>query len=381
MRKTIVITMLTLLAGCAARQSTTLKWQLRPGTEGVILTPPRGTSASLELRNARSKAAKNEGCGVAEPQIQLAWKGRTARVTVEERAVAAAPEIALKGPQAVTGEQVRDLSWWPRFREQLAQRESQGCLGHGESVAVAARIVQNLPLPPMLAYKLSYGDYLMEGHLDLGTKFALKSVTPLLKEGVEKYRTPADVIGYETVYYDVQERGNGSLKIVLRSVEQLLGRTTVKKSRPTGTPLHIEDSARYVRLFFRAWRISGDYRIALLATREAGVLDSMTAEFESDPERFCRETNRLRATCLSVPMEMTLTAEMKVRANGKPAYIAVGGNIGELLRTAGIRQPQNVVQGLQVLRPYEGALVPVEFDRTRPDILALTLMGGEEIRW
>jgi hypothetical protein len=34
-----------------------------------------------------------------------------------------------------------------------------------------------------------------------------------------------------------------------------------------------------------------------------------------------------------------------------------------------------------VLRPYEGALVPVEFDRTRPDILALTLMGGEEIRW
>jgi hypothetical protein len=111
------------------------------------------------------------------------------------------------------------------------------------------------------------------------------------------------------------------------------------------------------------------------------VLDAMTGEFEADPERFCRETNRDRATCLSVPMEMMLTAEMKVRANGRPAYVPVGGSVGELLRSAGIRQPGDVVKGLQVLRPYEGALAPVEFDRTRTDILNLTLMGGEEIRW
>jgi hypothetical protein len=188
-------------------------------------------------------------------------------------------------------------------------------------------------------------------------------------------------MGYETAYYDVQRRGDGTLKIALRSVEQLAGRATTKKSRPTTAPLRIADSARYVRLFFRAWRVSGDYRIALLATRETGVLDAMTSEFEADPERFCRETNRDRATCLSVPMEMMLTAEMKVRANGKAAYVPVGGSVGELLRSAGIRQPGGVVKGLQVLRPYEGALAPVEFDRTRTDILNLTLMGGEEIRW
>ena len=70
----------------------------------------------------------------------------------------------------------------------------------------------------------------------------------------------------------------------------------------------------------------------------------MTAEFEKDPERFCRETNPARATCLSVPMEMMLTAEMKLRVNGKPAYVPVGGNVGELLRSAGVRQPQTVVR-------------------------------------
>jgi hypothetical protein len=378
----LVVLLAAILSGCAARKLPLANWQLLTGSNGLILQPPRtGKGPVLELNKARSVRSKDGGCEVREAQIRLAWRGRTARVSVDERAVAAAPEIALKGPQAAVGEQVRDLSWWPRFREALSRREAEGCLAHGEAEQVAGRIVQNLPLPPMLAYKLRYGDYLMDGHLDLGTQFALKSVSPLLKPGVAKYRTPADVVGYETAYYDVLQRGDGTLRIVLRSVEQMAGRATTKKSRPTAAPLRIADSARYVRLFFRAWRISGDYRIALLATRETGVLDAMTSEFEADPERFCRETNRDRATCLSVPMEMMLTAEMKVRANGKPAYVPVGGSVGELLRSAGIRQPGDVVKGLQVLRPYEGALAPVEFDRTRTDILNLTLMGGEEIRW
>jgi hypothetical protein len=382
MRKTLAIALLALFTGCAARQTALLRWRLQPGRDGLILTPPKAAKGEvLELSKARSVQPGKAACDVKGSQIQLAWKGRTARVTVEERAVAAAPEIALKGPQAATGEQVRDLSWWPQFRAELEQREQQGCLARGEAELVAARIVQNLPLPPMLAYKLRYGDYLMDGHLDLGPRFALKSVSPLLKPGVEKYRTPADVAGYETAYYDVQQRGDGTLKIVLRSVEQLVGRTTTKKTRPTGAPVQIAESARYVRLFFRAWRISRDYRIALLATRETGTLDAMTTEFEADPERFCRQTAPGRATCISVPMEMMLTAEMKLRANGRAAYVPVGGSVGELLRSAGIRQPQSVVPGLQVLRPYEGTLAPVEFDRSKADILNLTLIGGEDIRW
>jgi hypothetical protein len=107
----------------------------------------------------------------------------------------------------------------------------------------------------------------------------------------------------------------------------------------------------------------------------------MSADFERDPERFCRETDPARASCLSVPMEMMLSAEIKLRANGKAGYVAVGGNVGEVLRSAGVRDPKEAIPKLQVLRPYEGALVPVEFDRARPDILSLTLIGGEEIRW
>uniref|UniRef100_Q02AI6 Lipoprotein n=1 Tax=Solibacter usitatus (strain Ellin6076) TaxID=234267 RepID=Q02AI6_SOLUE len=372
---------LALLTACAVRQSPLGPWRLQPARDGLMLLPPRSSTSTLELKNVRSVHTRDTGCEVSVPQIQLAWKGRTARVTLDERAVAAAPEIALKGPQAATGEQVRDLSWWPDFRQQLVRREQQGCLAHGEAELLAGRIVQNLPLPPMLAYKLRYGDYLMDGYLDLGPKFALKSVSPLLKPGIEKYHALADVAGYETAYYDVQQGGDGSLKIALRSVDQLVGRISTKKPRPTGSPLRVANSARYVRLFFRTWRISGDYRIALLATRDVGLMDAMSSEFEKDPERFCRETNPARATCLSVPMEMMLTAEMRLRVNGKPAYVPVGGNVAEVLRTAGVRQPQTVIQSLQVLRPYEGALAPVEFDRTRSDILNLTLIGGEEIRW
>ena len=206
MRGTLALA-LALLPACAVRQSTLGPWRLQSAREGLMLLPPRISTTALELKNARSVHARDTGCEVSGSRIQLAWKGRAARVTVDERAVAAAPAIALNGPQAAVGEQVRDLSWWPDFRQQLARREQQGCLAHGEAELLAGRIVQNLPLPPMLAYKLRYGDYLMDGYLDLGPKFALKSVSPLLKPGVEKYHALADVAGYETVYYDVSRVG------------------------------------------------------------------------------------------------------------------------------------------------------------------------------
>ena len=137
----------------------------------------------------------------------------------------------------------------------------------------------------MLAYKLRYGDYLMDGHLDLGPKFALKSVSPLLKPGVEKYRTLADVTGYETVYYDVQQRGDGSLKIALRSVEQLVGRTTAKKSRPTGSaaahcgfgalrPPVLPRVAYFRRLSDRA---AGDARSGRAGRHDGGVREGPRA--------------------------------------------------------------------------------------------------------
>jgi hypothetical protein len=368
----IVILSASVLAGCAARQKPAGNWQLRGGEGGLILVPPQPAAGPLlELKKARSASPAGTRCDMPEPPVGVSWRGRTARVAVAPGAVSALPQVTVVGPTQSTGEPARDLAWWPQFRARLAKRQEEGCLARAEAERLVERIIQGHAMPPSLAYKLRYGDYLMAGYIDLGPEFALKAVAPLRKAGVA---------GYETSYYDVRETSGGHLKIVLRSVEETVGGTVTRRARPA-KPIALAGSARQARLFFRSWRVSGDYKIALLAASEAGWLEAMTSRFETDPERFCRSADPKEASCLAVPADTMLTAEMKVRVNGKAAYVPVGGGVGDVLRAQGVRQPAEVVSRLSVLRPYEGALVPVEFDRSRMDILYLTLVGGEVILW
>jgi hypothetical protein len=40
-----------------------------------------------------------------------------------------------------------------------------------------------------------------------------------------------------------------------------------------------------------------------------------------------------------------------------------------------------VLPTLAITKPYAGKPAPLEFDRTKQDILALVLSGDEDIRW
>ncbi len=324
-------------------------------------------------------------CDVVGREIQLTWRGRTARVTLSGDSVGPAADVALTGgPVGAAGTPVRDLSWWARFSEDLAQREKNGCLAARDAKGIAGRIVENVAMPSGLAYQLRYGNFLMTGYLDLEPEFVLSSVAPLLKPGVTRFSGAEDVAGYETVYYDVKRRGDGGLRIVLRSVERNLGGTVSKARHPATDVIRLPESARYIRYYFRMWNVSGDRKIALLATARPDLLGPMSVKFETDPEGFCKLVKPSEATCLSVPTQMMITPELRVLVNGKPAYILAGGTLGHALRAAGLKDQKRIAEilpTLRVLRPYGGAMLPVEFDRARNDILSLVPIGGEEIRW
>ena len=244
--------------------------------------PPRGQSVLL----------------LVGPEIQLSWHGRTAQVVIGRDVVSPAARDA------------KNLS---------------------------ARIVENLPMPSSVAYQLRYGNFLSTGYIDIEPEFVLSSVAPLLKPGVANYRTPEDVVGYGTVYYEVEPRGDGGGKI------------------------------------------------ALLATPAAALLSAVLGKFEADPEGFCKSVKPSEAACISVPSKMMIAPELRVRVNGRPACIMAGGSLGQALRAAGIKDQKRIIAEilprLQVLRPYGGTMLPVEFDRSRGDILGLIPIGGEEIRW
>ncbi|MBI4877627.1 MAG: hypothetical protein HY822_23595 [Acidobacteria bacterium] len=342
--------------------------------------PPRGQA--VVLRGARTVTKAGRACDLAGSEIQLTWRGRTARVTLSPDVVAPAADVkVIGGPGTLTGTPLRDLSWWQRFQEDLDRTAKAGCLTERDLKSLAGRIVENVAMPSNLAWQLRYGNFVLTGYLDLTPEFALSTVAPLLKPGVAVYRGLDDIAGYETAWYDVKRRGEGGVRIALRGVEQNRGGIVTRARRPVTEVISLPDSARYARYYFRMWSVSGDRRIALLATPRPDLLGAAARKFEADPEGFCQTVRPAEASCISVPARMAITPELRVFVNGKAVHIMAGGSVGHALRAAGVKDQKALAPRLQVLRPWGGQLLPVEFDRTRGDILGLVPIGGEQIRW
>lgn len=369
-RTAIPIVLAVTLAGCAARQKPLTNFQLRVAGDGHILVPPLPPKGRIvQLEKARSIAGANSACNVARPEIQLSWRGTTAQVQVSPEAIGPLGKVIVNGGKgALVGEPLRDLEWWTSFGKELEQREKNGCLASGEAERLSRRIAENLALSSGLAYELRYGNHLMLGYMDLEPQFSLKSVAPL-----------GD--GFETVNYDLKPN-HGGVKIALRSVEHNVRGKLSNPHRPTVPLVNLPDSARYLRYFFRTWKIAGDRRIALLAASRPELLDPLTKQFEADPEAFCKAVKSSQASCLAVPNDTILVPEVMVHVNGKPVtYILGRGTVANVVRSAGVRQPNDVLPTLKVLRPYGRLMLPVEFERSQTEILSMVLIGGEDIRW
>ena len=71
-----------------------------------------------------------------------------------------------------------------------------------------------------------------------------------------------------------------------------------------------------------------------------------------------------------------------VTVNGAEVRLPLNGTVrSAVLLGGGPRQPQEILPQLAIWKPFEGKLKPVEFDRSKPDILNLLLLGGESISW
>jgi hypothetical protein len=372
-----------LIIGCATRQRPATNWQLRPLENGHILVPPRPPAGNfVVLEKARSVRNASPACDVAGSWIHLKWQGRSCRIEINPDALGPVGRVVLIGGAGpIDGEPLSDLTWWPRFIGELEQREKNGCLAPGEALRLSERIVENIAVPTRLGYDLRYGESGKTGYLDLEPQFALKAMAPLLNPGVRRYRGPKDARGYETAMYDLKPRGNRGVRIALQQVEHSIGGKLQMKGHPTAQQIRLPDSSPFVRYFFRSWRIGSDRKIALLAANRREALDILTKKFEADPERFCASVPASEASCITIPSEMILVPEVKVRANGKAAYAPVGGTVGDILHSAGVRLREGDAPRVTVLRPYDGMPLPIEHDPSRTEILRVVLKGGEDIRW
>jgi len=342
------------LAGCAPQHRS---WQF----DGVVLTPPGPAQKEIKLANVR---AGGRVCRLEQPGIRVELRGRNARVRANAVALGPQGGVAMEGSAKLTADVLVREHWFRNaLRPWLVEQESNGCLSGAESNALAERIIDHLAIPSSMAYRLRYGEYILDGYLDLDPRFRLKLVEPL--------RENSEVVGFTSHYYMLDAAPGGG--VTVRAGEAEINRLSVitHATARDHALLHLPAGATHVRFFFRTWSVRQDRRIALIAASTSPALAEATRAFEANPEEWCAH-----AACVEVPKDAVIGPELAVTVNGATRYLPVGSSLAELYYTAKLKP-----ETLRVERPFEGRLAPVEFSGPKNNMLNFVPAGGERITW
>lgn len=349
-----------------------------------MLAPPGADPRKDVFVMKAARSARNflgTTCTLETSEVSLQWRGRDAKVRANVAALAPLPGSLATATRPdgsaapLGGQTVITSNWFEEIlRPALQKQVTAGCLTAAELAALDRRLIDRLALPSGALYRLRFGEFTLNGYVDVTDEFRLRAVEPVRERGV--------VTGYLTSFYLLSRAPDGGVLVSAGDSETNIQAKLTAGKAPDSELLHLPAGATWLRLFFRTWSSTQDRRIALLAAPSAAERERASKEFEADPESYCAGAAKTRGVaCVSVPKEMVLGPELRVFARGSDAFAPVGGTLNDVLRSAGLRDPKTALATLQVRRPYEGKLLPISFDRTRPEILGLVLIGGEQITW
>src|SRR2546423_4220208 len=369
-----------LFLGC---QHAILTYSLHREGGNAILFPPTkaartsdGASSSIAIKRARRGGARIAGCDIANDVISLHWHGETANLSLHSQSFFASAD---QSPMQIErGMYLDPLLAIEQFRVDLSDRQLRGCLRADESERLRRAIVENLSLPPAVAYLFQLGSYDVNGYFDLTPDFRMQITSPIYREGVAP--SPEALMGYETGNYALLSEGPGKrARLDLTSATEVLIGAAPLEKRSLRNELPFSKSLGYFRLLFMADEVSSNRitRAILISADEETKLAKASVRRQVRPDDFCNTLSIADVTCTIFPKNFGVSPELRVRVNGKNAFVRVGGMVQEVLRTERVRDEQP--PSLKILRPFRGHLIPIKFDRRNEDVLKLVLLPGDEI--
>jgi hypothetical protein len=169
-------------------------------------------------------------------------------------------------------------------------------------------------------------------YIDLQPGWRLRVVTPLTRSGTyvlhpkqQQNATAAagglaftvskerDFMGYETAYYFVQPRGRTGVRIEFVSAEDPTNGVTTPQPQPQLMLFQLPKRASYVRLVYLARISRADHDMAIVASTNKDLLDSLTRRLQANP-RACVNTEH--AFCSWVPAGIAVRPEVPKDRNG-----------------------------------------------------------------
>jgi hypothetical protein len=235
--------------------------------------------------------------------------------------------------------------------------------------AVSERLLAAGPLRLGARYSLLHPGAARSGYVDLGPESRLEVVAPITRSGA-----PADLSAALTTNVAPSA---GGLTVTLEAPPDLIGveRTwyTVAPTgiEPIGTSPRINPfqgtRARFWRLVYKA-----DQSSVLVAADSRRELEETTAALLNG--------GNASPGSIAVPRSLGLNPYQAVMVNGSEVRVALGATLRAVVRQAGKKQ-EDVLPTLVLTKRFGGRMLPVEFDRTRSDVLDLVMEGDETVRW
>jgi hypothetical protein len=359
------ILLLVICPGCVIHKQST--YRLVPRSGNQILVPPGAANADVAQRTFNVKIAAAHG--VCPPAITTHRK--RIRVTLTREFLSQQP-----------------IGW---LTEWTADLESQGCIVPGAGPSLAQEIAEALPLELNRASQL-----LFSSQLDITPQMRIQVVSPILREGAAPdspilesaetsgrgnsltvgIKSSANLLGYETAMYDVQQRAGGrGLSIQPIYADRHIGAETEHRPEPAVNYFQFSADAAFYRVFYEAQQT--EYAAIIVAAPTRAELERRTKVLAAGMASCEKLNNEL---CLAVPKQVAINGLVPVTVNGSQTWVTWGTNIGGVVRQAQER-PANLSAKLAVYKLHNGKPAKVEFDRANPAIFNLTVSGGEVISW
>jgi len=158
-------------------------------------------------------------------------------------------------------------------------------------------------------------------YIDLQAMWRVRAVIPILKSGghvlnatqrqtegnTVTLSTGGDFLGYEIVYYDVEEREGGGVRIAFRSAEIVQGEVTEAQPQSIAPLFRLPFAARLVRLIYLIRVSQSDHDMAVVAAGDIDALNALTLRVQSDPAGACHDEPA--TFCSWVPQGIAVRAE------------------------------------------------------------------------
>lgn len=370
----VLAILIILFLGC---QHAAIAYRLRrDGLDAVLLPPTTSNNASqtlsVAIKHARRSIPKMGDCDITGDLISLRWESSTANISFHPQSFFA-PADESHGP----GMYVDPLLAINTFRTELIESQSRGCLSATENERLRRAIVENLPLPPVAAYFVQLGSYDITGYFDLTPDFRMQITSPVYSPDAQP--AASSLIGYETANYTfVREGSENRTRLRLASATEVPIAGAPFAEQSLHSELRFSKSAVYFRLVFMAEE-SAPHRFTraiVLSARDQTKLNQAMAHRGTSADKFCATVSSVSVSCTVIPKNFGVSPELRVRVNHKDAFVPVGGMVQEAINLPNDTDPP---RSLQVLRPFHGRLIPIQFDPSSRDILKLVLLPGDQI--